>query len=139
MSGLRVLIVLGSLPDLFKMFNSIIGPFHRTMADTLLRSSLAGLRLLRTKLLPCPCRFYRKFEMFLSSIWVRCTVHYTIYILCISRRKIGALQHMNDNVIYCVILIILTITKHNISAESFTFPKSEPWPTSISTTQYINF
>ena len=47
MSGLRVLIVLGTVPDLFKMFNSIIGPFHRTMADTLLRSSLAGLRLLR--------------------------------------------------------------------------------------------
>jgi hypothetical protein len=34
--------VLGSLPDLFKMFNSIIGPFHRTMADTLLRSSLSS-------------------------------------------------------------------------------------------------
>jgi hypothetical protein len=47
MSGLRVLIVLGTVPDLFKMFNSIIGPFHRTMADTLLRSSLAGIRLLR--------------------------------------------------------------------------------------------
>ena len=46
MSGLRVLKVLGSLPDMFKMFNSIIGPFHRTMADTLLRSSLAGIRLL---------------------------------------------------------------------------------------------
>ena len=44
MSGLRVLIVLGSLPDLFKMFNSIIGPFHHTFAPTLLRSSLAGLR-----------------------------------------------------------------------------------------------
>jgi hypothetical protein len=28
MSGLSVLTVLGSLPDMFKMFNSIIGPFH---------------------------------------------------------------------------------------------------------------
>jgi hypothetical protein len=47
MSGLRVLIVLGSLPDLLKMFNSIIGTFHHTCAATLLRSSLAGIRLLR--------------------------------------------------------------------------------------------
>jgi len=43
MSGLRVLIVLGTVPDLFEMFNSIIGTFH-TCAGTLLRSSLAGLR-----------------------------------------------------------------------------------------------
>ena len=46
MSGLRVSKVLGTVADMFKMFNSIIGPFHRTAADTLLRSSLAGLRLL---------------------------------------------------------------------------------------------
>ena len=46
MSELRVLKVLGTVADMFKMFNSIIGPFYRTAADTLLRSSLAGLRLL---------------------------------------------------------------------------------------------
>ena len=46
MSGLSVLIVLGTVPDLFKMFNSIIGPFHHTFAPTLLRSSLVGIRLL---------------------------------------------------------------------------------------------
>ena len=43
MSGLSVLKVYGSLPDLFKMFNSTIGTFHRTTADALQRSSLAGL------------------------------------------------------------------------------------------------
>ena len=46
MSGLSVLKVYGSLPDLFKMFNSTSGTFHRTTADALQRSSLAGLRLL---------------------------------------------------------------------------------------------
>ena len=46
MSGLSVLIVLGTVPDRFEMFNSIIGTFHHTCAGTLLRSSLARLRLL---------------------------------------------------------------------------------------------
>ena len=50
MSGLSVLIVLGTVPDLFEMFNSIIGTFHHTCAGTLLRSSLARLRLLSLKL-----------------------------------------------------------------------------------------
>ena len=65
--------------------------------------------------------------MFLSSMYctrVLCTTQY-LYIhlhVCISRRKIGALQHMNDNVIYCDVILII-LTKH-ISAESFTFPKS---------------
>ena len=47
MSGLSVLKVYGSLPDLFKMFNSTIGTFHRTDIDALQRSSLGGLRWLR--------------------------------------------------------------------------------------------
>ena len=41
MSGLRVLIVLGTVPDLFEMFNSTIGTFH-TCAGTLPRSSWLG-------------------------------------------------------------------------------------------------
>ena len=44
MSGLSVLKVYGSLPDLFKMFNSTIGTFHHTEADALQRSSLAGIQ-----------------------------------------------------------------------------------------------
>ena len=46
MSGLSVLKVLATVVDLFKMFNSTSGTFHRTTADALQRSSLAGLRWL---------------------------------------------------------------------------------------------
>ena len=49
MSGLSVLKVLATVVDLFKMFNSTIGTFHRTTAHALQRSSLAGLRLLSPK------------------------------------------------------------------------------------------
>ena len=52
MSGLSVLKVLATVVDLFKMFNSTIGTFHRTEVDALQRSSLAGrLSLLKLSLL----------------------------------------------------------------------------------------
>ena len=49
MSGLSVLKVFVPGTDLFKMFNSTIGTFHHTTAPALQRSSLAGLRLLRSQ------------------------------------------------------------------------------------------